>query len=109
MRTITVYAREKETIKEGEKKSFLVHYASEVNKNDETQMVYFDVKETKKCTKKLPNYNCEIGFEVNDTYFITKKIEKDGKVFNRNTLFLDDFTVIREIPKKVTTDEDLPF
>ena len=109
MRTITVYAREKEGVREGQKVTFMVHYASEPNKNDATKTVYFDVKTTKKCPRVLPTYNAEIGFEVNESYFITKKQEKDGKEFFKNVLFLDNFTIIKEIPKKVTTEEDLPF
>lgn len=121
VRTINIYAKEKtnvETVvKNGievkKENKFYIYSSSMPSKVNPKEMIYFDVVATGQCDKKLPPYNAEIEFDVSKSYFISKKktYNKNGKDIEvvRHTLFLDDFNIIKEIPKKITTDEDLPF
>lgn len=106
---ITVYAKEVKYKSENGEKTFYSHSSSEVSKKNKNEKVYFNVAVTKRCDKKLPNYNAVITFDVKNSYFITEAVEKNGKVYNNSTLWLDDFDVVEKIEKKITTDDDLPF
>lgn len=110
MREINVYVKEITTTVDGIEKQFIVHSSTQKSKDNPNEFISFDVKPTKRCTKKLPSYNCVIGFEVSKSYYIADRhTSKNGKEYIKRVLYLDDFEIIREIPKKVTTEEDLPF
>lgn len=109
MRTIKVYAEEIQYVKDGQTKTFTKHTSAQPNKNDKNQTVYFNVDVTKRCEKKLPDYHCEITFDVSKSYFIRDVKEINGKKYENYTLWLDDFEITNKLEKKITTEEDLPF
>lgn len=109
MRKINVYVKTIEQIVDGSKKTFNVWSSTVVNKDNPGENLYIDVRLTKRCQKDLPDYNAEIEFDVANSYYKEIQKEENGKIYTKRILYLDDFTVIKEIPKKVTTDDDLPF